>query len=531
MRQVAKIQSPQDIVAILWRRKWQVIIPAFVLFVASVAVAFTWPRSYESKATILIEEPDISGEFVQPATVGFADQAVQVISQQILSRQNLIKLIQKFDLYPETQDPNELTAAATSLRENIKVEFISAEVNDPTMAGRRQATIAFTLSFLHEDPRTAQKVAAELVSLYLAENQRTRRAKAAQTTEFLAREAAKLAEQITALEAKLAAFKQENAGSLPEEVSINQQTMYRYELQLLELRHQIQSQEERKAYVESRLAQVSPYASIPLGDGTVLRPEERLKKLQSQYSALSYTYGPKHPTMVEIATEIENLKEALGTDGQGGSDNPSNPAYIQLQAELKAINSNLNSLRATRNDVAAKFQSMESQMLKAPDIERAYLLLARNYENATADYRAVEEKLSEARRLEALETERKGQHFSIIEPPEVPLTPVAPNRKLLVLVGFMIAGIGGLGVASLAEVLDQTVSGPRQLAAIAGAAPLVVIPMIQPEASKPRAFATSLLVIVGISALLASGLFAVNAFVAPVEELVSDSTPAAARPE
>jgi uncharacterized protein involved in exopolysaccharide biosynthesis len=291
---------------------------------------------------------------VQSAAAGYADQRVQVISQQVLSRHNLIQLIEKFDLYPEATDTNLLLAAAKGLRESIWVEFISAEVNDPSMAGRRQATIAFTLNFVHQDPGTAQKVAEELVSLYLEENSRSRQEKASETTGFLAREADKLARQIAELEASLAAFKSQNAGSLPEQVPVIQQTLYRIELQLLQLRHQIQSQEERKVYLDSQLTQISRYASITLDDGTVLRPEERLKKLESEYSRLSYTYGPKHPQMIEISTEIETLR---GSIGAGSPETPSNPAYIQLKAELKAVTSNLKSLKSERAALSKRFES------------------------------------------------------------------------------------------------------------------------------------------------------------------------------
>lgn len=526
MPQVSKIQSPQDIIAILWRRKWQVIIPGSVLLAASVVVALAWPRTYQSKATILIEEPEVSENILSSTTVNRADQRVQVISQQVLSRQNLIKLIEKFRLFPEITDPKQLMQAAVGLRESIQVDFISAEVSDPRMVRPGQATIAFTLSFVHEDPRTAQLVVDELVSLYLAENQRTRTARASETTEFLAREAADLARQINELESQLAAFKLKNTGSLPEQVAINQEAMYRVELQLLELRHQIQSQEERKVYLQSQLAQVSPYVSITLDDGTVLRPEERLKKLESQYSELSYTYGPKHPTMVGLATEIENLRETIGV-GQGGSEKPSNPAYIQLQAELEAVNSNLNSLLSARQDLSKRFETLEGQNLKAPDIERDYLLLTRNYDNATAEYRAVKEKLWEAQRRESLETERKGEHFSVIEPPELPLTPIAPNRKLLVLVGLMIAAVGGLGTAAITEAMDQSVSGPRHLAAIAGTTPLVVIPFIETAADRQKAFGVSVFLVFGLTAFLAGGLFAVNEFVAPIDDLWAKYGPGA----
>jgi succinoglycan biosynthesis transport protein ExoP len=527
MHQVAKIQSPQDILAILWRRKWQVIVPAFVLFSASIVVALAWPRTYQSKATILIEEPDVSRDILGSAIDYRADERVQVITQQVLSRRNLISLIEKLNLYPEARNQDELGAAAAGLRERIIVDFISAEVSDPRMVRPGQTAIAFTLSFVHKDPQTAQTVVDELVSLYLAENLRTRKAKATQTTEFLAKEAEKLARQISELETKLAAFKLKNSGSLPEQVAINQQAMYRIEFQLLELRHQIQSHEERKVFLEAQLTQVSPYVSITLNDGTVLRPEERLTMLESEYSKLSYTYGPKHPTMVEIATEIENLRNTIGVGAAGSPETPSNPAYIQLHAELKTVNSNLSSLKSERAELSKKLAALESQTLKAPDIERDYLLITRNYENATAEYRAIQEKLWEAERLESLETEQKGERFSVIEPPEVPFKPIAPKRRVLALVGFMIAVVGGLGTAAVAEALDQTVSSPRQLAAITGAAPLVVIPYIETSAEMHRARSLSFFLLFGLTVVFASGLFAVNEFVVPLDDLWAKFGPGA----
>jgi FtsH-binding integral membrane protein len=131
----------------------------------------------------------------------------------------------------------------------------------------------------------------------------------------------------------------------------------------------------------------------------------------------------------------------------------------------------------------------------------------------------VKEKLAEAERLESLETERKGEHYSVIEPPELPLRPFAPNRRLLMSVGLMISAVGGLGTAAIAEAFDKSLSSARQLTAIAGAAPLVVIPYIETTAETHRARAFSFLVIVGLMAVFAGGLFAVNEYVVPFDDL------------
>jgi hypothetical protein len=228
--------------------------------------------------------------------------------------------------------------------------------------------------------------------------------------------------------------------------------------------------------------------------------------------------------MVEIFTEIETLRSSIGV---GSRETPSNPAYIQLQAESKAVNTSLNSLKAERAALSQRFESLEGQTLKAPDIERKYLLITRNYENATAEYRIVKEKLSEAERLQSLETERKGEHFSVIEPPELPLEPIAPNRRLLMMVGLMISAVGGLGTAAVAEALDQSVSSPRQLAAIAGAAPLVIIPYIETSAEMHRARSLSFFLLFGLAVAVASGLFAVNEYVVPLDDLWARFDPGA----
>ena len=145
--------------------------------------------------------------------------------------------------------------------------------------------------------------------------------------------------------------------------------------------------------------------------------------------------------------------------------------------------------------------------------------MTRNYENATAEHRAVKEKLWEAERFESLETEQKGERFLVIEPPELPIQPIAPKRRLLMALGLVISAFGGLGAVGLAEALDQSVSGPRHLAAITGAEPLVIIPYIQTSANKHRTWSMSFLVIFGLTAVLAGALFGVNEFVVPLDAL------------
>src|SRR5450755_2509551 len=82
-----------------WRRRSTFLIAAGILTVCTVALALLLPPTYMAGATILIEQQEIPQELVRSAITSFADQRVQVISQRVMTTQNLLSLIDRYDLY------------------------------------------------------------------------------------------------------------------------------------------------------------------------------------------------------------------------------------------------------------------------------------------------------------------------------------------------------------------------------------------------------------------------------------------------
>ena len=91
-------------ISILQSRKKYFVIPVLVVLVLAVLVAVLLPSIYESSSTILIEEQQIPQEFVRSTVTGFAEQRIQTLSQQILSRVKLWEIIQQFNLYTDMQE-------------------------------------------------------------------------------------------------------------------------------------------------------------------------------------------------------------------------------------------------------------------------------------------------------------------------------------------------------------------------------------------------------------------------------------------
>jgi protein tyrosine kinase modulator len=564
-------KGPRDYLAAVIRRKFRLIIPAVLVIAISAVIAMTVPPVYKSTGTVLIEEPEVPREFIRSTITSFAAERLQVIQQRVMTTQNLIGIINKFNLFTEARKRDPISEIADGFRKNIEMELVSAEVVDPRSGQSRKATIAFNVSFEAGDRRVAQQVANELVSLYLNENLRIRREKAAETTGFLAEEANRLGKQVSELEARMADFKQRNSGMLPEQLGLNLGALSRVQAQLSDADRQMQALQEHKIVLQGQLSQLDPQGPRVIDGQTVLSSPERLKALQTKLISMRGVYGPKHPDVLKMEREVEILKKETGggdnTDAlkqqlqdlnerltverkrygdkhpdvvklerqadslkraikAGGkssarksySPEPDNPSYIMVQSQIKTVNSQIEALTKERGELKKSLADYEQRVQKIPENEREYLTLRRDYDNAYSKYREVKSKQLEAQLAEALETERKGERFSLIEPPQLPLAPIRPNRIAILFIGFIFAGAAGVGNVFLAEALDESVYGARGLAAVVGQAPLVVVPVIgEKEAGKSRRWLwISLAALGGVVAIVAA-IFAYHIFVSPLD--------------
>src|SRR6202051_5201924 len=130
-----------------WRRRRTFLLVAGVTFAAAVTLALLLPATYRSTATILIEQQEIPQELVRSVIPSFADQRVQVISQRVMTTQNLLALIDRYKLYPDIRQKEPREVLLDKMRGDIGMHMISADVIDPRSGRPTQATIAFSVSY------------------------------------------------------------------------------------------------------------------------------------------------------------------------------------------------------------------------------------------------------------------------------------------------------------------------------------------------------------------------------------------------
>ena len=173
-------------------------------FLATCVLALALPPTYRSTGTILIEQQEVPTDLVRSTVTSYADQRVQIISQRVMTTQNLLGIIQRYELYQSLQKRESREKVIERMRDDIRFRMISADVVDPRTGVPRQATIAFSVSYDNPSPDLAVKVANEITTLYLNENLTSRNRLAEDASSFLTQEGDRLSTQIAELEGKLA---------------------------------------------------------------------------------------------------------------------------------------------------------------------------------------------------------------------------------------------------------------------------------------------------------------------------------------
>jgi polysaccharide biosynthesis transport protein len=567
-----------EYLAISKRRLRPILIAFSIGVVATILIALFWPARYRSMATILIEQQELPTELVRSTVTSYADQRVQIISHRVMTTQTLLDIIRRYDLYPRQRNRESREALMARMRDDVEVKMISADVIDPRSGHPTSATIAFSVAYTNRSADQAAKVANELTTLFLNENLSTRTKLAEDAASFLEEEGDRVSKEISVLEGKLAKFKSEHVNELPELVQLNMTLLDRTSQELEQSQMRRSSLEQQQIYLEAQLAQIKPNGALFSDSGErIMSPQDRLKSLKSQLASARALYAPDHPDIARLSREIagletetsdtgdvndlrrnlddaraqlaqardrytpdhpdrirlerqvssleKDLAAATATAGkrlhaESSDKQPDNPAYIQIQSELASTRDELEALSAHQSELESQVHDYEKKIKASPQIEKDYRELARDYENAHAKYQELRAKQAEATVAKNLESDRKGERFTLIEPPLTPQEPVSPNRVLVAVMGIILSIGLGVATAAILEALDGTVRNRRDLLTMAlGVPSLAIIPLIKYQAAPALRWRLPLIVTAAAIVALSLAASLVHVFYRPLDVL------------
>ena len=442
----------EDYGAIFRRHKLTLILLAVIGPALGYLLCLVLPKEYTSQTTILVAQPAVPSTYVTDINSGDLKQRLTTLQEQILSRSRLEAIINNFGLYPtERAQHASMESLVDRFRRKIAVTPVKpmAESNSTQLPG-------FVIKVSDRDPGLAQKLCKEVASVFLQENQRVKHEQANGTTIFLDKQVEDAKAKLDDQDAKLAAFKGQHSGTLPDEQQANLNVLTGLNTQLDAATQALNRAQQDKAFAESMLAQQlsSQSADNPTA-------QKQLLDMQSQLASLLAKYTEDHPDVIRLRQSIADLKQKMASSqgasvATGPATNVDTPEIQQLRAQVHTYDSVLKEKTAQQREIQRQIGLYQSRLQLSPSVEEQYKVLTRDHQTALDFYNGLLKKRSESAMVSEMNHQAESEEFRILDAANLPEGPSFPN-PLYFSLGGLAAGLAlGLGIIGLRELRDKT---------------------------------------------------------------------------
>jgi succinoglycan biosynthesis transport protein ExoP len=487
---------------IVRRRHLQFLIPLFLGWALVWGASWVLPPRYESSTLILVEQPTMPKDYVTPNVNDDLQARMQSITQQILSRTRLLRIINAMNLYagggrkPPTPDDK-----VDHMRKDIEIELVK---------NARDTITAFNVSYTSRDPRLAQQVTSELTNLFINENLEVRQQESEDTTKFLEAQLESARKTLADQEDKIREFKGQHVGELPTQVGSNLQILAGLQSQLQTEEDALNTAKQQRVYLETLVNQYRSLQGSPKGEaGGALQGlpavDAELDKLRAQLADLSSHYTDRHPDVRKVKEQIaktEKIRDQLVADLKAKASapqadpnaanatpdaadmrDPSSP-LVQLQGQLQANRVEIANREHSVADLKTKVVDYQARLNQEPVREQQLSDLTRGYDQSKANYDELLKKKNGSAMATSMELLQQGERFSIIDPPSLPLKPNFPNRLKFCGIGLGVGLALGALVAGAFEMMDDRIYDQKELQKLLPVAVISEIPAIVVEADE-----------------------------------------------
>lgn len=492
------------------RRRRVLAISVFAAALAAAAsFAFFLPDLYRATAVVLVDRP-VAESFVRPAVAGELESRLHVIKQEILSRERLSALIERFNLYPELRRNGAIESALDRTRDDIQIEL-----NGPEQVSGRTKTVAFKLNYTGRDRTTVADVTNAIASFYVQQNDQIRSQEAAQTTQFLKAQLDDAKKALDRQEQSVQSYNTRHSGQLPQQFELNLASLDRLNTQLrINGERQLRAIEQKGRLTDDALILESGTTGAPADDKSV----DRLEKMKQDLKQLETQFTAKHPDVQRLRDEIARIEksnaETAPTKIAGAPAVDPAELYSKLgrsrRQSIQSLDAEIAKAKEEETQLRAQIAEVEQRLQGMPVRAQELTMVARDRQSAKDLYDSLLKKYEDAQIAESMETDRQGERFRVVEPAVAPEGPSAPHRPYLLILGALAAiGLAAAAVI-LAEQFDTTFHSLDELRAFTSVPVLASIPVISlnrgRQVGRAVLVSASILIVVGLTAYAAAYL-------------------------
>jgi polysaccharide chain length determinant protein (PEP-CTERM system associated) len=451
-----------------WRRRWLGVTVAWLICGLGWVVVYTIPNQFESGARLFVDADAVLTPLLRGLAADSAPTTqLEILQRTLLSRPNLEKLVSKTDLDLTLNGPSDRERLLTRLAAEIKVV--------------PQTKNLFTITYRDKSAKLAHDVVQTLLTIFVESATGGSRSDMENARRFLERQIQSYEQQLRAAEKRRADFRGRYIEILPSDNNPNVPALESARAQAQALEGRLQDTLVSRDALKQEVENTPPMLVVESGSGGQYGfsggpvPKTRLQEAEEQLSMLLLKDTEQHPDVIGQRKLIEALKSAprdnpatSARDAAAGRDNTvkrsvPNQIYDQLKVKLIEADTNVISLQRQRDDAVRYRDRLEKVQREQPGLIAEYQNMDRDYTVLRRNYEELLGRLQSANIAQAADTQADKVKLQVIDPPEIPRLPVAPNRMLLV-TGVLLGGLGtGAGLTVLFGQLDRSFSTVDEL--------------------------------------------------------------------
>ena len=467
----------------IWRYRWQAVVVAWIIAVGGWITVYLTPDRYVAYARVYVDtqsvlRPLLTGLAVQPNL----DQMVAMISRTLISRPNVEKVIRMADMDIGLKSPEDRERLISGVAGQLAIRD----------AGRENL---YTISYDARNPQQAKRVVQSLLTLFVEGSLGDKRKDSDSARQFIDEQLKGYNEKLLAAESAIMEFKRRNLGLMPGEAGTYYARLADAKNLLSQASLELREAENTRDAIRRQLAGEAGPTSAAGAKGTFdsINPDldARIQALEQKLDGLRLNFTEQHPDIVAIVRIIARLNEQKKAESKLAkpvlsATHAKDPVYQQLTISLTTAEANMAALKVRVEEYSRRYSELQAAASAAPQVEAEYTQLTRDYEGTKARYDKLLERRESAQISGDMEASDGAMGFRVIDPPQVPLAPSAPNRLLLMTLVLLAALGGGVGFALLINQYSPTFGDEHRLKLVSGLQVLGTVVMAWTDAQKAR---------------------------------------------
>ncbi len=429
--------------ALAWRRRWWGVAAAWVLCIAGWVGVASLPNQYEASARVYIDADAVLTPLLRgiAADSSMSDQ-IDLLQHMLLSRPNLEKIIAKTDLQLDTKTATDMEQMVNRLGNTIKVNAQTRNI--------------FSIAFRNPDRQLAYDVVQAVLASYIENRAGDNRDDMEKASTFLDEQIASYEKQLTGAERARAEFRRQYVDVLPGDGGVNR--LEQAKAQVTALGGQLIDAKSHGLLLGKQLATTAPTVTTEAASNGGVEQHGELRAAEAKLRELQQVYTDAYP---EVLTQKRTVEKLRKTDSGSaapsfGGRSISNPVFEQLTLKNVENQALIESLKRQLEDATAERNRLQTIAQNVPGLEAKYVDLNRDYDVLRKNYDELLARREGMRIATAAQVRASNVKMVIIDPPQVPQTPVAPARVVLS-IGVLLAGLAaGAGVVAAMMTLDQS---------------------------------------------------------------------------